>query len=307
MNQFLILLSLFLVVFAGYFSYKISLFQQEAVKYLNRFVFYISAPAVIFSSIATLDKSKLSSYPFFLLVNIFSLCMLFLLIFFLSKLTKAPREIRGSILYTAGASNVVFFGFPILLALFPKEHFALGVIYLIAAITIGDLTALFLLGIDKHNGPFNLKKNLTEFMKNPIVISSILGFIVLLFDIPISDSINSSLEILGKPIITLGLFSMGIYFGHHLNFKKIGLSLIPSAISLLIFPFMVYLLTFYFLKLDIAAAQTSVVMASMPSAAFSIVVADIYDLDKTLTSNTVLLSSLLCLFTSPFWIWLITK
>lgn len=306
MNQLLILFSLFLVIFSGFLAYRFKLLSQEAAQHFNKFVFYISAPAIIFSSIITLDRSRLAIYTAFVLINIFALCLLFLTVFFFLKLTRLHRETRGSILYTSGGANVIYFGYPILLSLFPKEHFSLGVIYSIAAITLGDLTALFLLGIDKHNKSFNLKKSFIEFAQNPIVISSVLGFIILFSNISLPKFLADSLGILGKPTSALGLFSMGIYFAHQLNFKKLNLSFIPSVIKLIIFPLVIYLLTFKVFKIDLSAAQTSVIMASMPSAIFSIVVADIYDLDKTLTSNTVLLSSLLFLVTSPFWIWLIT-
>lgn len=306
MNQLPVLISLFLVIFVGFLAYRFKIFSRETAQHFNKFVFYFSVPAIIFLSIADIDKSRLVIYPKFLLINTFALCLFFIVVYFLLKLTKLSREVRGSILYTSLGANVIFFGYPILLSLFPKEHFSLGVIYSIAAITIGDLTGLFLLGIDKNNNSFNLKKNLIEYAKNPIVISSFLGFTALLLNISLPKFLSSSLEILGKPTTALGLFSIGIYFGHHLNFKKINLSFIPTSIKLIIFPLIVYLLVFKLFKLEMAAAQTSVVMATMPSAIFSIVVADIYNLDKTLTSNTVILSSILFILTLPFWIWLVT-
>ena len=305
MSQLPVLISLFLVIFVGFLAYRFKVFSQETAQHFNKFVFYFSVPAIIFLSIIDLDKSRLVTYPKFLLINVFALFLFFIVIYFALKITKLSREARGSILYTSLGANIVYFGYPILLSVFPKEHFSLGVIYSIAAITIGDLTCLFLLEIDKNNNSFNLKKNLIEYAKNPIVISSLLGFIALLLNIHLPKFLSSSLEILGKPTTALGLFSIGIYFGRHLDYKKINLSFIPAFIKLIIFPLVVYFLTFKLFKLDLVAAQTSVVMATMPTAIFSIVVADIYDLDKTLTSNTVILTSVLFMLTLPLWIWLI--
>ncbi len=54
-------------------------------------------------------------------------------------------------------------------------------------------------------------------------------------------------------------------------------------------------------KLSDIAAETSIAIACMPSAVFSLVVADMYDLDKKLTTAIVVLSSIIFLVTSIFW------
>lgn len=307
MNQIVVLFSLFLVIFFGFLSYKFKIFSEIAAQNFNKFIFYFAAPSIIFSSLVSIDRAKLASYPSFVFINILALCIFTLIVFLIFKTSNIKREIRGSFLYTSISGNLVYFAYPILLSLFPKEQFNLGVVYSIAAVTMSDMGIFFLLGMDKHGDGFSLKKNLIEFAKNPIVISSLLGFIFLFLNISLPKLLNESLDILGKPTATLGLFSMGIYFAHNFSLKKISLSFIPSIIKLLIFPLIVYILVFKIFRLDLASAQTSVVMASMPSAVFSIVVADVYDLDKTLTSNTVILSSILFLFTSAFWIWLIIQ
>ena len=306
MNQIMVLASLFLVILFGFLAYKFKIMSDQAAQSFNKLIFYFCAPAIIFSSLVSIDRGQLSSYPLFILINVSVLWSFSIVGFQILRLLDIKREIRGSLLYTSISGNLVYFAYPILLFLFPKEHFSLGVVYSVIGTALGGLATLFLLGLDKHSKIFDLKKNLSEFARNPIVISSVFGFLFLFFNIPLPKLLTDALDILGKPTATLGLFSMGIYFAHNFGFKKINLSLIPSLIKLVVLPLVVYLLVFKIIRLDLAAAQTSVIMAAMPSAVFSIVVSDVYDLDKTLTSNTVILSSILFLFTSTFWIWLIT-
>jgi predicted permease len=60
------------------------------------------------------------------------------------------------------------------------------------------------------------------------------------------------------------------------------------------------------IKLDRVAAETSVILATMPSAVFTIIASDVYNYDKNQTSNTVMLSSVLFIATLSFWLWMMS-
>ena len=129
MDTFLILLSLFLIIFAGAGARRFNLLPEEASKYFNKFIFYISVPAVVFLSIATLDKGDLSSFLPFILTNIAVVFTGYILVYFILRYFNISADKKGVLIYSGNGGNVIYFGFPLLLSLYGAEHFNLGVMY----------------------------------------------------------------------------------------------------------------------------------------------------------------------------------
>lgn len=304
-NSFLLLLSLFLVIAAGAFSRKINILPEEASKYFNKFIFYFSAPAIVFLSITTIDTSELMSYLPFLGVNIFIIFIGYIFVFLIMKLTSVDPVRKGVLIYTGNGGNVIYFGFPILLGLFGTEHFNLGVLYGTVVITFGDLMGFYLLGVNKGNKGIDLKGVTLDFVKNPIVFATFLAVIAVVLGIIIPKTITDSLETLGRTITGLALFSLGVYLYGKLNLENLKLNLISCFFKLIALPSIAFVTAYFVFGMRGVAAETSVIMAAMPTAVFSLIVAEAYDLDRKLTSNTIVMSSILFLITINMWTWVI--
>jgi predicted permease len=305
MNQLLILLSLFLVIFAGTLSIKYKLFSEEASKYFNKFIFYVTVPVAIFLSLVTLDVRQISGFFPFVAINTIIIFIGYILTFYFLKLFAISKDKKGVIIFAGNGGNVIYFGFPILLALYGQEHFNLGVIYAAIVISIGDLMGFYLLGVNRGEGKINLKKELLNFLTNPIVVATFLGVISAILEVPLPQFLLNSLETIAKTTTGLALFSLGIYLYGKLNFSDFKYNLLSTSIKLIFLPLLTYVFVYWIFRMDSVAAETSVLLAAMPSAVFSLSVAEAYDLDRKLTSNTIILSSLLFLLTSGLWVWIL--
>ncbi len=303
MNTLLILLSLFIIIFSGMVARKFNLFPEESCKYFNKFIFFISIPSAVFVSLATVDKQQLAKFIPFVIDNTLIIFVGYLLTFFLLKIYKISREKKGVVIFAANGGNVIYFGFPILLSLYGKEHFNLGIIYATIVISIGDLLGFYLLEINRGQVKMSFKKIITDFVLNPVVAATLMGIIFSLLEIHLPQFLTYSMDYIAKTSTGLALFSFGIYLYGKLNFDDITISLSSALFKLMLLPALAFVFVFYVFHLNSVAAETSVIMASMPSAVFSLVVADIYNLDRKLTSNTIILSSILFLVTSSFWVW----
>ena len=305
MDTFLILLSLFLIIFAGAGARRFNLLPEEASKYFNKFIFYISVPAVVFLSIATLDKGDLSSFLPFILTNIAVVFTGYILVYFILRYFNISADKKGVLIYSGNGGNVIYFGFPLLLSLYGAEHFNLGVMYATAVITLGDLMGFYLLGINKGGEKLKIKEITRSFLENPVVRATIAGVFVAIINISLPKFFSDSLETLSKTTTGLALFSLGIYLYGKLNFNDFKLALASSFFKLLFLPLIAYLMIYFLFKMTGPAAETSVIMAVMPTAVFSLIVADAYGLDKRLTSNAIVLSSILFLLTSGLWVFIL--
>ena len=311
MTQITTLLSLFIIIAAGALTAKLNFTSEHFSKDINKFVFYIAFPAIIIVSLASTNRSELDLYPKFLLVNGLIILVLRIALVAVLKVLPWAGSDKGLLSYTSLGGNTGFFGFPIILALFEPTHFNLTVIYVTVLTTIDDALALLIIGLFKKdsNEPSQLQNALTDFLKNPIVIASVLGFLLLILELDLPEIIGLPLELLGGTTSAMALFSLGIFTYENLSLPdpqllfKIGFS---TIIKLLIFPAVVYLALTYIFTLNEAATQTSVILAAMPSAVFSIILADIFDLDRKLATQVVIVSSVLFLGTSVIWLGFIT-
>lgn len=309
MQQILILLSLFLVVAVGIITRKTKLLPQELGKYFNTFIFYISAPAIIFLSLITLDRNNLLLYPNFVFVNLLVVFITYLFTFIILRFFNLSTQLKKIVLYCSNGGNVVFFGYPILLSVFGKTHFNLGVLYSILAISLGDLIAFLLFSLmdNQSTKKISVLQFIKDFIYNPIVITTLIGFFVLLLNLNAPKFILDTLEIIGKTTTGLALFSFGFYLGGSFKIINLKISLIPAIIKLGILPLMTYFVTNFVFGLPAPAVQTSVMMAAMPTAVFSLVVAENFNLDKTIASGSIVFSSLFFIATSTFWLWFLLK
>jgi predicted permease len=85
---------------------------------------------------------------------------------------------------------------------------------------------------------------------------------------------------------------------------KVKPAIISTMLKLVVAPFIALLLGRLFGLEGIALAVT-VIMAALPSAIFCMVVATEYDFDERATADTILLSSVMFIFTSSIWVSLV--
>ena len=157
-------------------------------------------------------------------------------------------------------------------------------------------------------------------MRNPFVISTFIGFlafgIVQVFPRNIPAGILNAADQIGGILLTvltrigalgstLALFSLGVFMSSNFKINSIKVSLVTSIIKLLILPLWVLIFTYYIFPLSKEAVEISVILATMPTAVYSIIVSDFYKYDKNQITNTLFLSSLLFLLTLPLWIWIL--
>ena len=143
----------------------------------------------------------------------------------------------------------------------------------------------------------------------PVVIATLIGVIIFTLNLSLPQMILDSMNIVTKTITGLALISVGLNFAYNFkfNFSNIKLNLISAILKLSILPGIVLYFTHYIFKLSEIAVITSVMLASMPTSVFSIVVADMFNLDKKLASSNILISSILFLASSVFWIWILER
>jgi predicted permease len=133
----------------------------------------------------------------------------------------------------------------------------------------------------------------------------VLGFLLLGIGFRLPQTFKISLDLLGSGASGLALFAMGLFLARTpLRGFKVKPAIISTMLKLVVAPFIALLLGRLFGLEGIALAVT-VIMAALPSAIFCMVVATEYDFDERATADTILLSSVMFIFTSSIWVSLV--
>ncbi|MEI7578419.1 MAG: AEC family transporter [bacterium] len=310
MQQLLLLISLFLVILIGFLAGKYKILDENASKYFNKFVFYIAVPASTLISISGISHQEFQDLKKFILVTLIIQLILFFSLILLFKVLGVRYQKKFVLVYSMVAGNNLYFGLPILLSLFGQEYYRLGMIYALTVITIPEAILYFIIQrAGDVNGKATLKSELIRLITIPLVMATIVGLALFTTKIALPATIYRSLDILGKSISALALISMGLTLAHNFkyNFTDIKLNLLTSFVKLMVVPAFILLLVKYLFPISHAGIITSIIQGAMPSAVFTIVLADLYQLDKKLAAGNVLVSSILALASVSFWVWVVGK
>ena len=312
MQQFNLLFPLFLIVIFGILSVKLKLIPKDAYINLNKVVIFIAMPALTISALMNVKTEDLSKFPMFTLANTVAMVALSLLLFFTLRIFKLPYEKMAASFESLMEGNVVYLGYPIILGLMGETHLAYASVFVATTLQIAAMINAFLL-TSKMGGKISLGKILVNYITNPLVLSTIIGFVIF-FVIQmfpavteVTLTLNTAVTRLGSMASTLALFSLGVFLYSNFKINSIKISLITALARLLIVPAFILLVTLYIFKLDQVSVETSVLLASMPTAIFAIMASDVYKYDKNQASNTLILSSILFSATLPLWLWVLDQ
>lgn len=286
-----------------YFRHK-NIFPVNAPQILNRFVLYISLPALTVSQIYRLEihgsemilPISMAWFQFILSFLIFASC---------SRLFQWNNKLTGALILVAGLGNTSFVGLPLLEALMGPSALGLGVLIdqlgtFLTMSTLGVATAAVYSGRS-----ISLKMLRDKVLFFPPFIALVLAFILRPF--MLSPSILKPLDTLATTLIPIALISVGLQlYVRSSTLKKYWKELILGlSFKLFIFPLIFSVLCLGILKrADSMVLITLLEGAMAPMITAGIIVQE-YDLDSELGHLLIGVGILLSLITVPAWYYIL--
>lgn len=294
------ILSIILMIAIGYVLKRIDFLSDDDVPTLNNIVIYILLPCMIFSALYSADLSllpKLGTLPFIILASSFITGIISYLIL---KRLKLPDIQLWSVLVTVMIANTAFMGYPINLGIYGHEGF-LRAIFCDIATLITFLLLSFVLVLKFGGSVRTAVKKIVFF---PSLWAIVLGIILNLLNIPIGPVLDNTISYLGDGAIPLIMLSLGISIDLAGIKRSKAMIIFTSIMKLAFFPLMAFLIVSFlgFSGLDF---KVSIIEAAMPSGMMSLILAISYKLDYELTSDCILINTVISLVTLPLIIMLI--
>jgi malonate transporter len=286
------ILPIFAVLVAGFLMQRAGLFNHDHAQAINRFVFYIATPALIFMIIANAPYSAMNwpvlwRYLAAELATYIAVAALARLVF--------GRDIRESILLgmTASFANHVFFVRPISISIYgPSAADPIsGIVLFDIIVFCATVFAMDIVG-NTHAAPAQVIRSLA---RNPFVYAPILAAIFLALGDATPSGIATFADFTGAAASPASLFALGIVLAS-LNLRKISILIwVVVAGKLALLPLLFWLTS----PMPPVTGVWNIVpllVAAGPCGAMAFVIAMQYNVKTDLIAKAILISTILSVF-----------
>lgn len=294
-----IVIPVFILMVLGWGCRRSGLLEEASASALNRYVYYIAVPALMFTSTASVDIQSVLQWHFIAVYTGGSaIAVIVAFIGWRRMQLTAPLDWTVVALNSAWA-NTVYMGVPIFYFMFGDR----GTLPVIIATLTSNLLFILVLALmselqNSQGGVAAKLKTLLlqALLKNPVMMAPLLGMLVSLSGISLPAIILTPLQMLAPSAAPVALFALGISLsGLQVgagSFELVWLTLV----KLVVHPLATFVLAVMF-GLEPFWGASAVVLSALPTGAMVYVLAQQYKTRVTLTSATIMVTTLVSLIT----------
>ncbi len=290
---------LILLIVIGYLSGKLLKIKEYSL--ISKLILYVFTPIVAFNAISNVEsRTELFILPVIFLATTSGIALFYK--FALSRLVKTDSKLINTLAYSAGSGNVAFYGVPAVLILLGEEFLPIILISMIGYIIYDSSVGYLIMTGQK----FDLKGIIVKLLKFPPFIAIILGLLFLLLRINLSGIATYQFIVQNSQttMATLGIFLIGLAVSN----LKISIDyfylLAISIAKVVINPLLILLILLfdkYTLGIFTNYANTLVLIASVPVATNSVILATQFTQKEQIASLGVLVIVILSIISIPLW------
>ena len=286
-----------LMVTAGYLMRRTGLVRPELASDLSKVVFYLTLPPLIFLA---LNKANLA----WSMLMMPMVAWVYLLVgiaagLLITKLMRMPGPKAGALIIVTLCGNTTFFGYPIVQGFYGQSGLTLAIFYDLLGASLVINTVLLL--VASHLGGKKLVSGvdmLRQLVRLPPIWGLILG--ILFTDVDLPTWLARVIESVGNLTTPLIMLSIGLSLRFSAWREDLCLVAIATVLRLAIIPLFVWLVLTG-LGFPEEMLRVAVLQAGMPTMFFSLTLALLFGLHKSLVVNAIMLSTLLSFATLPLW------
>lgn len=298
----------FLTMVLGFVLHKWRVIDDSFASKLNQFVFKIALPVLMFDQLATTDFVSVWDTKFVLFC--FAVTLLSIGLAYVLSLLIKNKPARGEFVQAAYRSSAAILGIAYTQNIYgdagmtPLMIIASVPLYNAMAVVVLALTAPAEAETQQEARGALAWRTVKEIVTNPILLGLVAGLAWSLLKIPVPSVLGKTLDNVEGLATPLGLIAMGA----SIDPKKVSGKLKPSicaAVVKLVGLCSIFLPIAVALGFREAKLIAIMVMLGSPTTVSSFVMARNMGHEGTLTSNTVVIATVVGAFTLTFWLWLL--
>lgn len=294
-----VVLPIFAIIVIGYLVGRAGLLGATASDVLNKFVYWIALPPLLFLAMSRLDVGDILNWPFIgaFLGSTLAIWALIALVGGLAGRARPPVAILQGM--NASFGNTGYMGIPLFVAAFGLEGLApasLGTM-LTSGICIGvAVVSLELTARAGRGALVALGDSLSALFRNPLVMASVAGIGWGWAGGALPAPMVTLLDLLGAAASPCALFAIGLFLaGRSLradlaaDFAEVGGVV---AAKILLHPLLCWALAMTVFPMDPFWTASAVLLAALPTGSLTFVVAQKYGLYRQRSSSVIVVSTI---------------
>lgn len=249
----------FLIILLGWGLAKYNFIPAQTSKGLMSYIYWVAAPAIIFSAISQYHLPTFFNLKFWAAYTVLFVAITSVAYVHFKSSTGATNRLALTLAYSTTVKNTVTIGMPLLLGIL--GNFATIPVVITILFVNCFAMPVFVFLIESNNKKLNKLSVIYRTLKNPLVLASLIGLLFAAFQINIPFVINSTLGHLGASFMPCALFAVGTDLRSYTfknNFNKlapaIGLNLIAAPLFAILLCFVFHLPTNYAIALVVLSA-----------------------------------------------------
>lgn len=292
---------IFLMMLLGMLFRKLGWMDEVFAAKMNKFVFLVPLPVLLFEQLATVDFSEVWDIKF--IIFCFVVTAISITISTLISLLWKDRSIKGEFIQATYRSSAALLGIAFIQNIYGTAGMA--PLMIIGSVPLYNIMAVVVLSVFKPgNNSFDkalVKKTLKGIATNPIIIGIVAGFVWSALKLPMSTILHKVVSNVGATATPMGLMSMGATF----EMKKATSKMKPTLVAVFM-----KLVGFCAIFLPMAALLgfrneeliAILVMLGSATTVSCFVMARNMGHEGTLSSGVIMMTTLLSAFTLTMWL-----
>ena len=252
---------------------------------VSQVTLYVFSPCLVFHSLSntalsTGDLGSIAGFTITLAVLTYPLSHI------ATRILKLDRETQSGFMLTTLFMNSGNYGLPMALFAFGQAGLDRAIVYFVTQATLAGTLAVFV----ASRSQLDIRSALTAVFKMPLVYASLAGVAANLFNMEMPQTISEPIRILGAAAVPSMLMVLGLQIGEKFSLEQTRALIATCFIRLIISGGIAYALTIPFGFTGLSQ-QVLIVMASMPTAVVTIILATEFKAKPTFVTNAVVLST----------------
>ena len=292
---------IFLMMLLGMLFRKLGWMDEVFAAKMNKFVFLVPLPVLLFEQLATVDFSEVWDIKFILFC--FVVTAVSITISTLISLLWKDRSVKGEFIQATYRSSAALLGIAFIQNIYGTAGMA--PLMIIGSVPLYNIMAVVVLSVFKPgNNSFDkalVKKTLKGIATNPIIIGIVAGFVWSALKLPMPSILHKTVSSIGATATPMGLMSMGATF----EMKKATSKMKPTLVAVFM-----KLVGFCVVFLPMAALLgfrneemiAILVMLGSATTVSCFVMARNMGHEGTLSSGVIMMTTLLSAFTLTMWL-----
>ena len=296
-----ILAPILLLVVLGVFLGRLRFLGPEFSGDLNKLVFWVALPALLFRSVAHAGHPGPKTFSLVALLVVatvvaaaagWAAC----------ALLKLPCASRGTLSQSAFRGNLAYIGIPVLAYSFdglPEKSAAFGTAVIAMAFLMAffNVLAVVVLSVG-HPSENPVRAALVSIFSNPLLLAGMAGVPLALTRTALPLFLDRALESLGSAAVPIALLCIGGSLAHSKIGDKAGGILAAAALKTLFLPALVFFCAPCF-GIGGTDLRTALVLSACPTAAAAFVMARQMKGDVSLAGGSIVASTLFASVSIP--------